>query len=202
MTMILGRKLGMTRIFMENGQSIPVTMVEADPCTVVGIKTKERDGYTAVQIGSGKAKHPKKPQIGQTKEVGFTPQNVREYRTEDIANYKVGESITCENFSVGTILKMVGTSKGKGFAGVIKRHHFAMGPQTHGSDHHRHTGSIGSMFPQHVMKGKKMPGRMGNKRTTVSGVQIVDIIAEKNILAVKGAVPGSKGSLIVLSTME
>lgn len=202
MTMILGHKLGMTRIFMENGQSVPVTLVEAEPCTVVGVKTKERDGYAAVQIGSGKAKHPNKPQIGQTKEIGFTPQFIREYRTDEAVDCKIGDLITCENFSIGATLKMVGTSKGKGFAGVIKKHHFAMGPQTHGSDHHRATGSIGSMFPQHVMKGKRMPGKMGNKRTTVAGAQIVDIIADKNILAIKGAVPGSKGSLVVLSTME
>ena len=202
MTMILGHKLGMTRIFKDNGQSIPVTLIEVNPCIVTGVKTVEKDGYSAVQIGSGKAKHPNKPQIGQNKEIGFVPQDIKEYRTDEIDGIEVGKEISCADFAIGSKLKLVGQSKGKGFAGVIKRHNFSRGPQTHGSDHHRATGSIGTMFPQHVMKDKRMPGRMGDKRITVAGVEIVDIIAEQNIFAVKGAVPGSRGTLVALSTME
>lgn len=199
MTPLLGYKLGMTRVFSETGEMIPVTAIQADPCVVTQIRATERDGYQAVQIGTGAARHPKKPQIGHTKDLQATPQVLREFRTD--AEFTVGQHITVGNLSIGDRLKLTGISKGKGFQGVIKRHGASRGPETHGSDHHRAPGSSGSMFPQHVLKGKIAPGRMGGDQVTVRKVEVVDIIADQNLILVKGPVPGSRGSLISLVTM-
>lgn len=201
MKALLGIKLGMTRIFDQNGRTVPVTAIQAGPCVVTQKKTVEHDGYAAVQIGLGAARHPKQAQAGHTKSLDKTPQVLREFRSETDEDSEVGQLIDCSVLTIGDRLKLIGTSKGKGFAGVIKRHHFARGPQTHGSDHHRAPGSIGSMFPQHVLRGKKMPGRMGNEQITVRKVEVVDIDRANNLVLVKGPVPGTPGSLVEMSVM-
>jgi len=212
MKIILGKKIGMTRIFDKEGNFLPVTLVEAGPCIVTQLKSQERDGYQAVQIGFGEDKKMNKPKTGHLKKSGGRCKWLREFRTdqdkrktaksdsgEESSNtdaLKVGDKITVDVFKPGDIVQVRGISKGKGFAGVIKRHGFSRGPETHGSDHHRAPGSIGSMYPQRVFKGKKMPGRMGGDYVTVKGLEVVEVKAEKNLLAVKGAVPGPRGSLL------
>jgi large subunit ribosomal protein L3 len=201
MTALLGTKIGMTRLFDEKGRAIPVTAIQAGPCVVTQVKTMEKDGYRAVQIGFGTAKHPNKPQGGHTKSLEATPQHFQEFLIEEGEEFSVGQSIDCSVLSIGSLLRLTGTSKGKGFAGVIKRHNFHRGPETHGSDHHRAPGSIGSMFPQHVLKGQKMPGKMGNDQVTVRKVQVVEIMADQNLIFVKGPVPGVRGALVSFSVM-
>src|SRR3972149_2887258 len=191
MKAILGKKVGMTHIFDEKGNMIPVTVVEAGPCVVTQIKTDEKEGYEAIQIGFGEAKHLKKPQEGHLKKFkikNLKLKNLQEIRSDEKLN--LGDQITVNVFKEGDIVQVEGVSKGKGFAGVIKRHNFHRGPMSHGSHHHRSPGSIGSMFPQHVFKGTKLPGRMGHDKVTTKGLKIVNIDAENNLLAIKGAVPG------------
>jgi large subunit ribosomal protein L3 len=200
MTTLLGRKLGMTRVFDANGRSIPVTAIEAGPCVVVRRKTAASDGYSAIAVGFGVAKHPNKPLQGQSKHLPAAPQHIQEFRVAEEESFDPGQPLDCASVAVGERLNITATSKGKGFSGVIKRHHFRRGPETHGSDHHRAPGSIGSMFPQHVRKGKRMAGRMGNAQVTVRKVQVVDIFPDKNIILVKGAVPGIHGSLVRLQS--
>ena len=201
MTPLLGYKLGMTRVFNAQGRNIPVTAIEVPDCVVTTIKTVERDGYNALQIGSGVKRHPNKPLIGQMKAVGHVPQHVVEFRLSDVSGYTVGQKLSLSEISTESLLKLVGISKGKGFQGVIKRHNFSRGPETHGSDHHRAPGSIGSMFPQHVMKGKGMPGHMGHEQQTLRKVQVIDVLPDQNILLVKGPVPGIRGALVEISQM-
>lgn len=201
MTALLGIKLGMTRVFNSEGRSIPVTAIQAGPCQVVQVKTKEKDSYDAIQIGFGLNRKPSKPEAGHSKALPEVPQHLKEFRTNDAASFTVGQVIDCSSLEVGSQLNLSGTSKGKGFAGVIKRHNFHRGPQTHGSDHHRAPGSIGAMFPQHVMKGKKMPGKMGNDRVTIHKVKVVDIDPSQNLIFVKGPVPGIRGALVEISVM-
>ena len=192
----------MTRIFDANGKMIPVTAIQAGPCTVTQVKTIEKDGYNAVQIGYGAARHAKKPQTGHAKAASVpAPSDLKEFRTDDLEGVEVGATLDCAQFEIGAKLKLTGVSKGKGFSGVIKRHHFSRGPETHGSDHHRAPGSIGSMFPQHVLKGQKMPGHMGNEQITVRKVDLVDVYSAENLLFVKGPVPGIRGSLVEISEM-
>lgn len=192
----------MTRIFTASGQQVPVTLIEAGPCTVVRCKSTSTDGYNAIAVGFGVAKHPSKPMAGQCKELKATPAFVQEFAVAEEHEFKAGQVLDVSTLSVGESIKVVGTSKGKGFAGVIKRHNFSRGPETHGSDHHRHPGSIGSMFPQHVRKGRRMAGHMGSERVTVRNLEVVDILPEKNILAVKGAVPGIRGALIRIESLS
>jgi large subunit ribosomal protein L3 len=201
MSFLLGTKLGMTRVFDQQGRIIPVTAIQAGPCVVVQNKTIAKDGYNAIQLGLGLKKHPNQPLTGHSKALTHPPQHIREFRTDRVDAFSLGQVIDCTSLSQGATLKLTGISKGKGFAGVIKRHHFHRGPETHGSDHHRAPGSIGSMFPQHVTKGKKMPGKMGRDQVTVRKVRVVDIIADQNIVLVKGPVPGSRGSLIEMAEM-
>jgi len=198
---ILGKKLKMSQVFDEKGKPIPVTVVEAGPCYVTAIKTKEKDGYEAVQIGYGKTKKLTKPEESHLKKAGIKEKlkNLREFRVKDsgtLKSLKPGDKIDVSIFKEGDKVTISGISKGKGFAGVIKRWGFARGPETHGSDHHRHPGSIGSMFPQRVLPGKKMPGRMGVEKITVKGLQIVKVLPGTNILMIKGAVPGPKKGLL------
>lgn len=202
MNVLLGTKIGMSRIFTENGRSIPVTAIRTEGSVVTQIKTVEKDGYAAVQIGYGQKRHPNKPQAGHTKDLGHVPQFVREFRVSETPDNEVGQVLSATIFKPGDMIKLTAISKGKGFAGVIKKHHFARGPQTHGSDHHRAPGSIGSMFPQHVLKGKKMPGKMGNEQITVRRVEIVDVLEDQNVLLVKGPVPGMVGNLVELALMN
>lgn len=201
MSALLGHKIGMTRVFDANGRNIPVTAIVAGPCVVTQRKTTEKDGYNAVQLGFGAARHPRKPQVGHTKSLDHTPQFLREFRTLSPEEYELGQVIDVTAFTVGAKLKISGTSKGKGFAGVIKRHNFSRGPESHGSDHHRAPGSIGAMFPQHVTKGRGMPGHMGDERISVRKVEVVDVIAAENLILVKGPVPGVRGALVELVEM-
>lgn len=195
MKFILGLKLGMSQLFDEEGKQIPVTIIEAGPCFVTQIKTKEgKDGYQAVQIGFQKlkAKKRKKPQIKKPFKY------LREFKGEiDLAKYKVGQEINVSIFQEGDLVKISGLSKGKGFAGVVKRWGFAGFPATHGTKHElRTSGSIGSRWPQRVVKGRKMAGRMGGERVTIKNLKVIKVDPEKNIIAIKGAVPGPKGGLL------
>ncbi|OGU60543.1 MAG: 50S ribosomal protein L3 [Ignavibacteria bacterium GWF2_33_9] len=198
---ILGRKVGMTTLYSEEGKQVPVTMIQAGPCAVVNLRTMEKDGYSAVQVGFDEVAEKKvtKPVIGQYKKNGLKPHKVmREFRQLE-GDYKIGDEITVSNFTPGDLVKVSGTSRGKGFAGVVKRHHFSgVGMTTHGqSDRQRHPGSIGqSSYPSRVLKGLRMGGQMGNKRTSVRNIEVVEIYPEQNLLLVKGSVPGGKNGLL------
>lgn len=197
---ILGKKLGMTRIFRENGQSIPVSALEVGPCYIIQIKQSEKDGYNAIQIGFQPKKETRlnKPLNGHLRAAGkggFT--FLRELRVDDLEPFELGQEITSEIFDVGDRVMVRGVSKGRGFSGVVKRWGFSGGNASHGSRSHRVPGSLGaSATPSRVMKGKKLPGRMGNQRVTVKNLRVVDVIRGKNLILVKGAVPGSKGGLV------
>lgn len=198
---MLGKKLGMTNIYSEDGIAFPVTVLEVGPCNVVAIKSKEKDGYEALQLGFGerKVKHLRKPQIDNYKKLKLTPSAfLKEFRNFDISEYKIGDVIQSEMFEEGDIVKVTGSSKGKGFQGVMKRHNFSGGQRTHGQgDRERAGGSIGqSSYPSRVFKGMKMPGRMGNDRVTTSGLKVVKVVTEKNLVLVKGAVPGAINSIV------
>ena len=205
---LLGRKIGMTQLFDENGNVARVTVLEAGPCVVTQVKTGDRDGYQAVQIGFGISKSPKKPQEGHASIDKITPRHLKEVRLDDTVAHveeaegekslKVGDKLQADVFEVGDPVEVVGKSKGKGFAGTIKRHNFNTGPKTHGSHNYRSPGSIGAGYPQHVMKGQKMSGRMGGDQTTVKGLKIVRVDAENNLLAVSGAVPGPRKSIVMI----
>ncbi len=196
MSYLITKKVGMTRVFDEAGRVVPVTALQVEPTVVVQRKTEQKDGYSAIQCGAVVSRHPKKPQAGHAKELSFVPSVLREVHVPADADYAVGQELDLSQLSVGDQVKLIATSKGKGFAGVIKRHNFHRGPETHGSDHHRAPGSIGSMFPQHVTKGHRMPGHMGVDRVTVRKVEVVDIFPEQNILLVKGPVPGVPGGIV------
>jgi len=196
MKFILGKKLGMTQVFEEDGKVVPVTVVEVEPNVVVQVRTKEQDGYEAVQVGTGtrKAKNIKKPQKGHFKDLGNF-KYLKEVRGSQ--ELKVGDKLDVSVFAVGDKIKVTGMSKGKGFAGVMKRHGFHGMPASHGHKHvKRHVGSIGQRFPQHTLKGMRMAGRMGGVRNSVRGLKVVSVDKEKSLLAVKGAVPGRRGAWV------
>lgn len=199
-TGILGRKVGMTRIFTDDGRWVEVTLVQAGPCIVVQRKTREKDGYEAVQLGFEeiKPKRCTKPLLGHFKKAGVPPMRfLREFRVEPDSELKPGDEIRVDIFKVGDKVDIAGTSKGRGFAGVIKRHGYSGGPNTHGSNFHRRPGSIGqSAWPAEVYKGKGLPGHMGNVRVTVQNLEVVDVVPEKNLLVVRGSIPGANGSLV------
>ena len=199
---IVGKKLGMTQLFDANGNVVPVTVIEAGPCVVSQKKTVETDGYEAVQIGYGdlKASKVNKPMKGHFAKADVAPKKVlREFRFEDIAAYNVGDIIKADVFAEGDAVDVRGTSKGKGYAGVVKRWNFSRLKESHGTGPvHRHGGSLGVIDPARVFKGKKMAGHLGNERVTVQNLKVVKIDAENNIIAVKGAVPGPKGGIVVL----
>ena len=196
---ILGRKIGMTQIFDEAGKVIPVTAIEAGPCTVVQIKTKDTDGYEAVKLGFGDVKESKltKPKMGEFKKTNTTPKkHLREFRLEEIP-YNVGDEIKADIFAQGETVDITGTSKGKGFQGVIKRHGQHIGPKGHGSMYHRRPGSMGSTStPGRVFKGKKLPGHMGMETVTIQNLEVVRVDLDKNVILVKGSVPGNKGAIL------
>lgn len=209
MKFILGTKQEMSQIFDEKGKVVPVTLIKAGPVTILQIKKKEKDGYTAAQIGFGerKLKNIKKPQKNHMK--GFIEKNgygarfVKEFRLQEdeIDKYNLGDEIITEIFNEGDKVEVSGVSKGKGFQGVVKRHGFHGGPRTHGQKHsEREPGSIGSVWPQRVLKGKRMAGRMGSDRVTVKGLKIIKIDKENNILAIKGAIPGRRGTLLEIKS--
>lgn len=195
---ILGKKVGMTQLFTETGAVVPVTAIEAGPCTVTQVKDTNREGYEAVQLGFGEAKRLNKPEKGHLKDLGAF-KNVQEFRVEDTSEIERGQKFSVELFQPGETVDITGMSKGRGFTGAVKRHGFSGGPKTRGSKWHRATGSIGACtFPGKVFKGKRMPGHMGNERVTVKNVEVVKADPDRNLLLVKGAVPGAKNGLLTI----
>lgn len=198
---ILGRKLGMTRVYDENGRAIPVTVIEAGPCTILQKKTIKKEGYNAIQIGFLEKKESRlnKPEAGHFKRSGGKGfYHIKEFRVSDPESYEVGQQITLsEVLNIGDVINISGNTKGMGFQGVIKRHGFSGGGSGHGSNFHRAPGSIGcSAWPSRVLKGKKMPGRMGNDAMTQKNLKVIDIRNEENVLLVRGTVPGAKNGLL------
>lgn len=202
MKALITRKLGMTSTISPDGTVSAVTLLSASPCVITQIKSVDTDGYSSVQVGFEQSKRTNKAQENHYKKSGIMPKVVREFRTESIElpeDLKVGSTLTAEVFSVGDVVEVTGTSKGKGFAGTIKRHNFKRQRKTHGGKGNtRKVGSIGSMYPQRIFKGKKMSGHMGNDRVTVKNLKIALVDAEKGILAVTGAVPGPKQSIVLV----
>ncbi|MDD5590590.1 MAG: 50S ribosomal protein L3 [Dehalococcoidales bacterium] len=196
---IIGKKLGMTQIFRDNGKVEAVTAIEAGPCAVVQVKTMAREGYNALQIGFGQAKRLSSPQRGHLRDLGQF-RYLREFRTDDIDGVQVGDRIDVSLFQAGDLVDVTGVSKGKGFAGVVKRYGFAGGPKTHGqSDRHRHPGSIGATTsPGRVLRGTLMAGQMGNQRVTVRKLEVFQTDPERNLLLVRGAVPGASNGLLLI----
>jgi large subunit ribosomal protein L3 len=200
---ILGEKLGMTQVFTDDGRAIPVTVVQAGPCVVAQIRTPERDGYSAVQLGYGEVKESRvrKPAKGHFAKLGIEPtRHLVEVRTDDAASFEKGSKITVESFPAGEHVDVIGISKGKGFAGVMKRHNFHGKPDSHGTERkHRSTGSVGAgTTPGRVFKGMKGPGRLGGDRTTILSLEVVESDPERNLLLIKGALPGNNGGLVVI----
>ncbi|BAQ09180.1 50S ribosomal protein L3 [Bacillus sp. OxB-1] len=196
---ILGRKVGMTQIFAENGDLIPVTVIEAAPNVVLQKKTAETDGYEAIQLGfeDKREKLANKPEKGHVAKAETAPKRfIREFRGLDVNGYEVGQEVKVDTFVEGDIVDVTGTSKGKGFQGVIKRHGQSRGPMSHGSRYHRRPGSMGAVDGQRVFKGKKLPGRTGGKTVTIQNLEIARVDAERNLLLVKGNIPGARKSLI------
>lgn len=200
MTGIIGKNLGMTQIFRDSGKMEAVTAIEAGPCRIIQVKTAAREGYNAVQLGFGPAKHLNSPQRGHLKDLGQF-RYLREFRVDDPAAVSVGDQIEVNQFQPGDFVNVTGISKGKGFAGTVKRHHFAGGPKTHGqSDRHRAPGSIGAgSSPGRVLKGRRMAGHMGNRRVTALRLEICQVDQEHHRLLVKGAVPGAKNGLLMIT---
>lgn len=200
---ILGRKLGMTQIFNEEGKIVPVTAIEAGPCVITQVKADATDGYNAIQIGFGplKNKAVTKPMKGHFTKANVTPAKfLREFRVENPGEYQVGQKLELEDFKSGSKVDVIGVSKGKGFAGTIKRWNQQRGPMAHGSKNHRRPASAGAKGPARVFKGKKSPGRMGGDRVTVQNLEVVKIYPEQNLLLIKGAVPGPKKALVMVRT--
>lgn len=200
---ILGEKLGMTQIFSEDGRAVPVTVVKAGPCVVAQLRTQAKDGYTAVQLGFGEiaARKVRKPRKGHFAKAGVEPtKHLVELRTDDASEYALGQEIKADVFAPGDFVDVVGVSKGKGFAGNMKRHNFAGMPASHGTERkHRQSGSVGAgTTPGRVTKGKKMPGHLGHERVTVLNLRIVEADPELNLLLIRGAVPGHNGALVMI----
>jgi len=198
---IIGKKVGMTQIFDETGKVIPVTVIEAGPCLVLQKKTLKSEGYDAIQVGfvDADVKKITKPLAGHFQKEKLTPKKyIRELRLDDSESYEVGQEIKVEAFSEGDFVDVTGISRGKGFAGSIKRHGQSRGPTTHGSHYHRGPGSMGSVDGARVFKGKKLPGRMGGDQVTVQGLQVARVDKERNLILIRGAVPGSRGALVTV----
>ena len=199
MKALLGTKIGMTQIIGEDGVTIPVTLIQAGPVTVTQVKSVETDGYNAVQVAYGEGKNLSKAVAGHVKPAGVTPKEIREFVIDDLGELKVGDSWDVTEFELGDVIDATGTSKGKGFAGTIQRHNFKRHRKTHGGKGNtRKPGSIGSMYPQKIFKGKRMAGHMGAEQVTVKNLKVAYISAADNLIGVKGAVPGPKKGLIVL----
>jgi len=201
MQTILGRKVGMTQVFAENGESVPVTVIEAGPCIVVQKKNIERDGYNAVQLGFGEKRENlfNKPQKGHFAKAGVQPKRyLREVRVENAEGYEVGQEIKADIFTPGERVDVAGITKGRGFSGGIKRHGFHRGPMAHGSKYHRRPGSLAAKGPARVFKGRKLPGQYGAERVTVQNLEVIRVEAGQNLLAIRGAVPGPRGGLLTI----
>jgi large subunit ribosomal protein L3 len=195
---VIGRKVGMTSVFAEDGTIVPVSVVAVEPNTITLLRTPDRDGYSAVQVGAGTARKLTRPRLGQLKGLPRV-KDVREFRLDDVTAYQVGQRLDVSLFAAGDSVDITGVSKGKGFSGTVKRHHFRRGPETHGSDSHRAPGSIGGgTTPGKVFKGTGMAGRMGGDRVTVKKATIVRADAEHSVLLVKGPVPGARNALVVV----
>ena len=200
---ILGKKVGMTQVFTEEGKLIPVTVISVEPNVVTQIKTKDNDGYEAIQLGfeTIKEKSSNKPKIGHTKKANTEPKRfLREIRGVNVEDYKLGDTLTASIFEVGEVIDITGISKGKGFQGSIKRHNFSRGPMSHGSQYHRGVGSLGTLRPMRVFKGTELPGHMVAELTTVQNSIVVDVLENENVILVKGNVPGPKKGLVILKT--
>lgn len=200
MKALLGTKIGMTQIISEDGVATPVTLIQAGPVTVTQVKSVESDGYNAVQVAYGEGKNLSKAVAGHVKSAKVTPKHIKEFRLEDLpAELKAGDSFDVSTFNVGDVVDATGISKGKGFAGTVKRHNFSTGYQSRGGKGSaRKPGSIGSMYPQKVFKGKRMAGRMGGEQVTVKNLQVVYVNSEDNLIGLKGAVPGPRKGLVVV----
>jgi large subunit ribosomal protein L3 len=203
---LIGKKIGMTQIFSEEGEVIPVTVIEAGPCVVIAKKTEEKHGYRAIQVGFGTQKESRLslPVLGQFKKVSLPPCRIlKEFRFDDVDSFEVGQKLTVELFSVGEKVAVTGRSKGRGFAGVVKRWGFSGGPGAHGSMFHRAPGSIGSSaFPSRVFKGKRLPGHYGNAQITIRNLEVVDVKPEYNLLLVKGSVPGGRRGIVFIKKLK
>lgn len=198
---ILGKKIGMTQVFTEEGLVIPVTVVEAAPVAVTQIKTLENDGYEAIQVGyvDAKEKALNKPQKGHLAKAGVLKRHLKEFRVDTVEGYEVGQEIKADLFTAGEKIDVTGISKGKGFQGPIKRHGQSRGPESHGSRYHRRPGSMGACsYPGRVFKNKKLAGHMGSVKITIQNLEVVRVDAEKNLLLIKGAIPGAKGSVVTV----
>ena len=198
---ILGKKIGMTQIFLSDAKTIPVTIVEAGPNVVLQKKNIENDGYNAIQVGfAGQKEHRvKKPLKGHFKKAGIKPMRyIREFRFEDITPYEVGAQINVDIFAEGDMVDVTGVSKGKGFAGGVKRHNFARGSMGHGSKYHRRPGSLGAKGPARVFKGRKEPGQLGRERVTIQSLTVAKVIPDQNLILIKGAIPGPKRGLVMI----
>jgi large subunit ribosomal protein L3 len=204
---IIGRKIGMTQLFQETGEPVPVTVIQAGPSMVIQIKSRDKDGYDAIQLGFVESKVKQSqlnsPERGHLRDLGNV-RYLREFRTNDISSVKRGDKVDVGFLKRGDLVDIAGLSKGRGFAGVVKRHHFAGGPKTHGqTDRHRGPGSIGSTtFPGRVLKGKRMAGHMGNRKVTARNLEVIQVDSERGLLLVKGAVPGANGGLLVIEKVR
>ena len=200
---ILGKKIGMTQVFAKDGKLIPVTVVSVEPNVVMQIKTKETDGYEAIQLGfaTKKEKHSTKAEMGHAKKANAAPKRfLQEIKGVEVSNYELGQEIKCDVFEAGEIVDVTGTSKGKGFQGVIKRYNQSRGPMGHGSQYHRGVGSMGTLKPMRVFKGKKLPGHMGNETVTIQNLEVVAIDLDENVILIKGNIPGPKNSFVVIKS--
>jgi large subunit ribosomal protein L3 len=200
---ILGKKLGMTQVFTPEGLVLPVTVIEAGPCIVLQMKDLENDGYEAIQLGFAdkKEKNAIKPELGHAKKAGATPKRyIKEFRGITLADYTLGQELKADLFNEGEFVDVTGTSKGKGFQGTIKRHNTSRGPMAHGSRYHRGPGSMGSIQANRVPKGKKLPGHMGHETVTLQNLQVVRVDAERNVILVKGSIPGPNNSYVSLKS--
>ena len=200
---ILGRKKGMTEVFTTDGRLIPVTVIEVEENVVSQVKTKDKDGYDAVQLATvdKKEKSSNKPETGHLKKANSTPKRfLKEIRGVDVSTYALGDVLKADTFTAGEMVDVTGTSKGKGFQGVIKRHNQHRGPMSHGSQYHRGVGSMGTLLPMRVLPGKKLPGHMGHEQVTIQNLEVISIDLENNVILIKGNVPGPKNSLVLVRT--
>ncbi len=199
---ILGRKIGMTQVFSKDGKLIPVTVVEVTPNTVMQVKTLESDGYRAIQLGclDKKEKNANKPEMGHAKKANTTPKRLLKEIRDYEGTYNVGDTLSASVFEVGDIIDVTGTSKGKGFTGVIKRHNQSRGPETHGSRYHRRPGSMGTMLPKRVLKGKVLSGHMGVETVTIQNLEVIEVNENENYILVSGNIPGAKNSLVFIKS--